>query len=361
MKILNAYEKEDKVWGENGYWNKVKWKGKEGYIWKDAVSRSMKKISSTKYKGISYIYGLKSLVVFKNSKPINCITKSYLPYPQKLYTKGTLGLKSNYEFIAAYYSGGSCGKPSGEALFLWDGKKIRYVMDEYAVGDGREGEATTYIFPINLDGEKDKVIHEFYMEYSFDFPHCITKNSGYLSSYLERSVQHLKFELDSFVEIPSKHSRLRTEVNIYKKGYTLAERYFTDLNNDGIEDVIFRANKVYHNSSQGSIVGYAFGTKNGNFKITETTSELTKKSFLANIRVKGNSFFLTFVGNNNNSIQTLEFKIKKEGIAHWKSKETITVSENPNNHRNQICIPKTERFKSQKIKFINAWVNFEED
>lgn len=345
----------DNIWGT---WAKVKWKEKTGYIWSNNLSIPIYYIKNNKTKNESFLYTTKGLYAFKENKIVDFIVIPYW-YDEGIYSKGSQGLQSDFEFLTFVMRAESCGQSSGEVYYLWDGAKLKYFGSDYGIGDGGFSEHYSLTFPNEEGGIKNRVIQYSEIGESLSYFPTPENNNDYNYLIFSHSTKIMKYNGDTLVETPSKHTRLSSSIKKVNNQFNLYRYEFGDINLDGIEDaicIVSKSNIYDYESASSPIVLIALGDKKQNYTIVESSNKILENAYAYNIEINGAHFTITskqaYSYSNDDENKVAQFKFyynKVDNKSYWKSKtEAISL-------KNDQWDIKTFQFKSKKILFTEAW------
>lgn len=334
-----------KLNGEWGCWQPIRFNNKEGFVWSNFVDFPIRYIKSNSSEKESYLFTNHAIYVFEGGRISNYykfkhrsfsyITRTgyhYL-YDYKFIDYGNMGLDPKYTILGLHYPMES---GSGEDFYIWDRVKLNYIGTYCA---GEDYMCSNYTFP-DASGIKDRIIETRYEDNnSFNYDNLTYYEQYYLMLY----------NGDSLVEVPSKYSWLRDNMKIKFPSHRIAHTRFDDLDNDGIEDVMF----ILQDKSGAQVVGFALGNTEGNFE---------KFKYNKSIGSKGRIFELECTSPNNIEIK-IEYNetdyciyryIYDKSIDNylWQSvsNDRTTYDDNGSHLETKI-----RQFKTKEILFENSW------
>jgi uncharacterized protein YgiM (DUF1202 family) len=370
VKLIKKYIKCDTVNGQRGDWNYIEWNNKKGYIWDDLMSIPVSYIKSNKNKNVAFLYTVGAIYVFENDNVIHqsIIEKDY--HVESFFEMGNMGLEGDYQFLGAEVVGYTEGIAMGTKIYLWDGKKIKYIGFDGGSGDIGEYYDFSLQFPIST-GIKNKIrsSNDFFMEFAYPLNDTINDNAKYF--VIKENPKIMELRNDTLVEIPSKHSRIREFVKKNYPGNTLKHSTFGDINQDGIEDAICLITKEYLDSNEGyykitkTIVAIAFGKEDNSYYLYSANSSIVDKSFQAVDFELNNENITISIIYTSSDYQGYITKLTKYQFHYNRSDNTIiweSITEGENNEANYTDYNtpweiSTKKFRETKFLFDKAWSN----
>lgn len=341
-----------------GTWAEVQWNNETGYVWSENLSLPIYYIKSNKQKNESFLYTTKGLYAFKENKIADFISIPFW-YDEGFYNKGTHGLQDNFNFLTFVMRAESCGQSSGEAYYLWDGKKLKHFGSDYGIGDGGFSEYYSLLFPDEDGGVKNHVIQHSEIGESFTYFPTPNNDNDYNYLIFNQSTKIMKYNGDTLIEQPSKHTRLSNSIKKTNSQFNLYRYEFGDLNLDGIEDAIciVSKSKIYdYESPSAPIVLIALGNTEQNYTIAESSKKILENAYAYNIEIDKSNFTITskppysFSNNDQKKVSQFNFYYNRtEKKTYWKSKMEATCN------KNEQWNIKTFQFKTKKILFTEAW------
>ena len=348
------------------HWHCVKWKDTVAFILADYLDVAYKCINSNQLEGQRFLATSNALYVFEGDKIIDR-EPGWFDSDDKLIDFGNRGFGEGVQFIAKCYSANSCGQAGGDAYYLWDGKELKYFGDDYSVGDGGYSDGHDLIFPDEKDGvAKHVILHKWDSEGSNEqVIGCQDPHSDMLSS----NFYVMKYEEDTLVEVPSKHSKLRETLSTEFPGHSLMHYMFCDLNDDGYDDVLFfMADRKYYEHDrerERAVLGYTLGNSTMGFESITFSDRLVQDGYnLVSFSNYGNEVTITiryhvcmYSGNAQEAAKTeLVYTYDKNAQKLvWKSRSQAENVESENersivwgNYQNQY-------FKTNTIYFEDSW------
>jgi uncharacterized protein YgiM (DUF1202 family) len=359
-----------------GYWYAIKRNGKKGYVWSRFIDVPKRYVKSNKVENESFLYTNNAIYVFQDSEmkcrfPIDFFSYYESGEQDDMYASdfiqfGNRGLNSNYQFLGICYSANACGEAGGDQLYLWDGTKMVYFADDYDVGDGGYSGNNGYIFPNEMGGLEDKVIHETSYEYYGGGASSCTESPVCRFTY---NYYELKFNGDTLVEIETRDSKLRAFLADSLPAYHFNHATFSDLNNDGFTDAVFLMDESRDENDDfdiptKTIIGVAYGNFNREFNSLVTNQNLVLEDY----------FTVAFKARND----TLEIRVNYDIDEYRDESEIPTYSQftfvhdpsynklvwyskveaevmDPESQDLVWNITNSEKFKKNKVAFSNAW------
>jgi hypothetical protein len=261
-------------------WQKVKWQNKSGFVLDEFIDIPLRYIMSNYSINISFLLTSGGIYVYKN----NDIIATYnFPYKDQssdyFYNFGHYGLKKNIEILGVCKRANSCGEYGGDNLYVWDGKKIKYMGSDGGIGDGGYSNGVELVFPANLEGEESKIIETDYAadynEYELLSNPCEQSGKS-IYSYFNKRV--LVYENDTLVEIASPDLALRSNLKKLYPKLDLLKYDFLKLNNDSLYDAVFvLGKKDDYESKINPILGIAFAKDSNTFNDIKVNHSLINK------------------------------------------------------------------------------------
>ncbi len=347
VNILNACNQNLKLNGEWGCWQPIQYNNKEGYVWSTYIDFPIRYIKSNTKEKESFLFTTHAIYAFEGDK-ISDYFKfrnrdfAYLDstiyndfYNYKFTDYGNRGLDAKYSILGIYFPRES---GSQQDFYIWDRVKLNY-LGSYCAGE--DYMCSEYTFP-DVTGIKDRIIETRYEENNFiNYDNLTYYEQNYLMVYNGHSL----------VEVPSKYSWLRDEMKIKFPYHRIVDTRFGDLNNDGIEDVMF----ILQNKSDAQVVGFAFGNTDESFE---------KFKYNNSIGNKGVVFELECTSPNNIEVK-VEYSETDYTIYRYTYDKILdnyiwqSVSNNRITRDYDGCHTetKTKLFKTKKILFENSWQN----
>lgn len=355
--------------GLRKYWHKVKIGNKLGFVHSDFLDIPIRYIKSNIQENESFLYTNKSLVAFNWDKIVGRYKfKEEGSNYEYFYNFGSKGLNPNFRFLSLYHVSGECGGWNGHNYYLWDGKKFTSFGQEGHSGEISYFEYKSFVFPDDYGGVPNKIIlEEAFIHNSNLGGDDLCKIEGidfkeYLRSYT------YEYKGDTLIEVPSKQYYLRELFSEKYPKYELTYCEFSDLNKDGIEDVVFflQTKEFENRENMSPITGFALGDGKESYTDLICSKSIIKKWATGiDIKIEDGqitilAFYLKYDAENSNYNTTAEKYIftysNKEKNAFWHSKTRYM-----NKHYNyyledsEWIEEKTQYFKTQKIDFENAW------
>jgi hypothetical protein len=353
--IIKICHTQIKIKDEWGCWHCIRFKDKEVYVRSDFIDIPLRYIKSNKKENESFLFTDKAIYAFDGEKMLDRVKTrgDYNGSDDKFIDFGNRGLADKYQILGICYAAYSCGSAGGDQLYVWDGNKLKYFGEDYAIGDGGFSEVHALIFPDQAGGIKDRIVtidSESGIDETPD-----DEDDSYDVYYGQTSI--MEFNGDSLIEVPSPHWKLRKQISANFPKYELTNYKLADLNNDGFEDAIFLLGKkrfIQEDIYLKPIIGYTLSDSTGNFSKIISNKSLMKAGYYNAVK------FTT----GKNSIE-INIKYNKDGEEnqdrkysrfvylydpalksyYWYSKkEAFYGSEE-----------KTDYFKSKKILFENSW------
>ncbi len=357
----------DTINNKKGYWSKVKWNNKTGFIWKKYISNSVKYIKSNIYENVSYVYTGNYIFAIRNNKIVSHIANNR--QFENFYSKGSMGFTSEYEFLAVRIVGHGCGTDSGELFYIWNGEKIKYFGSSTGVGDGGQSWWKTLSFPVN-HGKNNTVIEQESDGESLDFPPLKEDYDKYLFFVYSNITKTLVYKNDTLIEVPSIDLTLRNLLRNEFPKHNLRHYLFGDINQDGIDDalaLISIESKDYTNNPTNTKVVVVYGKNDDTFQVKYINQDIVDDNFAAvDFYIYNNTFDITIVynvgyeksnGRKNPQMSRFEFVYeKKDDTIYWYSK---TESEQIKEQRESKWETKTLHYKTNIILFEKAYNNTE--
>jgi uncharacterized protein YgiM (DUF1202 family) len=277
---IERLSKSETINNEENTWYKIKWKGKEGYVWGNSVSRSIQHIHDNDDEKTSYLLCHNALFVLVNGKLVTHYMFKWEVYDETLHSFGDLGFGPGYDFVAVESMAHSCGQWGGDTYYRWNGKDLKFFCSVGGVGDGGLSEGEEFVFPSDPHGIPSKVIVNSYSSEMIDIipvDDCEEKYTDAIDSY---STTIMSYNGDTLIEAPSKYLTLKKIIQGKFPKYNLIQYKFGDINNDNIEDAVFqirmdRATNDFdgnHQQTHKTKIGIAFGTSNDSlllYKVNE--------------------------------------------------------------------------------------------
>jgi len=374
--IDSACFKQDSILnGIATYWHKITYKGMVGYVYSDFLDIPNRYIKSNINEKESFLYTNLSIYALEGDKIIGrhiFDAPHYYKYDKPSFlNQGTKGLNPSYRFLAFHRSPGYCGGWIGDELYLWDGKKFSFFGMDGGSGEfGYYHEYNSLIFPNQKGGIPGKVIsHETTYEDVDFMPN--NRCDYYFDLLLHESVVVNEFNGDTLLEVPSTHYYLRKYFAAQYPKHELMHYQFTDLNNDGIEDVVFYLYSRFHDNYDPNltpIVGIVYGDGKNAFKELTISKSIIKKDITGvHISIEKNKIeFHAFYLHSNSESDRFKRKVEQymfhldtiDNSYYWHSKTTYQDNNTQNEHyqKNDLWeVEESQNFKTKKILFENAW------
>ncbi len=242
--LVKDYFKRDTVNNVHGYWAKVIYNKKTGYVWHTYVSRYS--FESYKDKSLHFIikYGNlwheNEILAIKDNKIIDAYYFIGLSNFKGAHSMGNMGLDNVAEFIGVSYNANCGGQADGDVIIAWDGKKFHKFTDEYGSGDVVGFEQYDLIFPSSIKGESEIIKIEYTVG---DHIYTYTEKGEINFESINRQFlsRNYSYNNDSLVEINSQTKILEKLLKQYFPDFKLEHFSEGDLNNDGFPDIIINA------------------------------------------------------------------------------------------------------------------------
>lgn len=279
-----------------GRWIYIDYKGRKGYVWNQFLIESQKlyKQKSTEYK--FFLSYRKIAVLDKNNEVIS----------ELVLTEGIEGnnygwIKNQSGFIrpSPYTRSGiddaiigiqlGYGEMDVQGSFtdyiLWNGNTLKKIYRNKENGEMGYSNSEQYMYLKNLNGIKDIILKEKYID--SEFIQLYDNSINYLGITMwndYRRIGYYKFMDDSLVEIPSRISQLENKLQEQSNSIKIQNYKYLDFNNDGLLDIVFYASKIkaetdqYFASKSMDYLGYALGQKDSTFNIIQLNNTLLKDS-----------------------------------------------------------------------------------
>jgi hypothetical protein len=353
--LLKICHTQIKIKDEWGCWHCIRFKDKEAYVRSDFIDIPLRYIKSNKKENESFLFTNKAIYAFDGEKMLDRVkTRGDYSYSDaKFIDFGSRGLADHYQILGICYSANSCGAAGGDQLYLWDGNKLKYFGEDYAIGDGGFSEVHALIFPDQAGGIKDRIV-KIDSESGAD-----ETSDGEEDSHDVFSGQTaiMEFKGDSLVEVPSPHLKLRKHISANFPKYELIHYKLADLNNDGLEDAIFLLGKnryINEDIYLKPIIGYTLSDSTGDFSKIVSNKNLMKAGYynVVKFTIGKNSIEINIKyntdGEENQNRKYSRFVYLYDpaikGYYWYSKKEAFYGSEE-----------KVDYFKSKKILFENSW------
>lgn len=352
-------------------WYKITWQNKSGFVLDSYIDIPVRFIRSNYAENISFLYTNGGIYVFKHSEIISYFKfdfKEDVPedpqFSHSFYNFGHYGLKNGKEILGVCKQTYACGEWGGDYLYVWDGAKIKFMDAKGGIGDAGYSSGIELTFPADFGGEENKIIREEYegdyMEWAPPFNTCETENRN---GCLFQRKQIMIYEDDTLKEIPSPDFYLHNYLKILYPNIELLQYYFTNLNNDTLQDAIFVLGKRndYENKTK-PMIGIAFGAND-----TGYTNLVLNKSILnihshCIIDTSNKQILRIWILNNlgNEMIETdpkvvkkYEFRVNANNQVMW---ESIMTKEATYEEDKLIWQEETTQyFKTKKVLFEHVW------
>jgi len=342
------------------FWHKVRWKGKEVFIWYEYLDIPFKYIKSNVNINESFLLTNNAVYALNNKKIVSRVAKGGHA-EDDFHFDGNKGFAENFQFFSICMHTEACGETGGDEYILWKDGKLSSVACDCGSGDGGYSSNTTLVFPNQSGGAKDKIL--------------ITVESNVYDESEEttvttyKSVKIMEFRNDSLVEVPSKHSVVRNYITKNYPNYDLMSYDFIKLNNDTVNDLMFFLHPI--NIEEGlsklkPLIGYALADSLGNYLVPVTCSQMVQEEYFSveysttesvlKIRVK---YGLFPDGESDNAYYT-DYNYKFDPSLNafvWYSVSSGRKVDTEDD-KFQWGDIKTNYFKSKKIKFENTWNYF---
>jgi hypothetical protein len=276
IQLIQQSVKRDTVNGRVGVWAKIVYKEDTGFVWQDYIS--MYFFESNKDEKLSFIirnshdYKHEILAV-RDKRVVAAFSFHGISNYIGAHSRGGMGLLNVDEIIGVCYSGGSCGKTSGDVLIAWDGNNFHKFINEEGTGDGGLSYGCSIVFPSSIGGKKNRVSVITYDSESIDVFRESKEDNNYDNinrAYLTRNYVYTNWKLK---EVNSETIQLEKLLASKFPAFKLKYYEKGELNNDGVEDAILYAvdtvnfmNEGYEKKSNKSLVVIALkGVRRGYF------------------------------------------------------------------------------------------------
>ncbi len=362
---IEQQQKRETINDEENYWYKIKWQGKDGYIWGSFISSPLMHIYDNDDRNTTYLLCQNGLFVLRKRKIVAHCKFKWAVNDETLHSFGDLGFGSGYDFVAIESIAHSCGEWGGDTYYLWDGKNIKRFCSSGGVGDGGLSDGEEYTFPSESGGIPGKLIKYSYAYEMIELIPIDPCETDYTSAIGYQSSAVMGYNGDTLVELPSKHADLRLLVQHKFPKYQLIQYEFGDINADNIEDVVFQVNMYTqikdnngdYRDSYKVKVGVAMGTKDGKLEIFSTNEHMVSEYDDSRINIALNKSNILITSYYDTGEQVGYQEIHRLGrklynfVYHptdqkiyWESVSTIDA----NGLRKST-------FKTKKISFENTW------
>ncbi len=369
IKLLQRDVRYDTINGKTSHWHAIEWNNERAFVWRELLSIPVKYIKSNKNDNLDFLYTYGAIYVFRNEKVVyqKIIQENY--HIEDIYEMGSLGFGGDYQFIAARVVSYTEGASSGEEIYLWTGKEIKYICFNGGWGDICEHEITDYKFPIS-SGVKNKVFINYAYEGAYPYPK--NDNCSESAPYFTINEKNKTMELrkDTLIEVNSKYRRLRNSVSSQFPKLILRNTSFGDLNQDGIEDALcfiaadLRTNDVESKDSP-LIVAIFYGKADSTYMLYSSNKAIVNHKYNAvNFKIHKKGFeveviILQYNGYNKGTyLSGFDFQYDNtDSTFIWNSKTEGFTEED---YCWEWCKPweiNTKNFKNTRITFDKAWSN----
>ena len=181
LKIISKSEKITRLNNFDMPWYYVEISKKQkGYVWGGKIA--MASCRSTENPDIVFHFGLEKATadgigilqirVEKNNKQLQMLSFESFGGPMKRHTftnHGDRGLKSVDDILYVDGFGEFCGDGGGAIVFFWADNQLTLVKQLWDMFDAPVFASQTFLFPADIEGEKDRVLlHELAGEYVDD-------------------------------------------------------------------------------------------------------------------------------------------------------------------------------------------------
>ncbi|MFM7023781.1 MAG: hypothetical protein ACKOXB_12485 [Flavobacteriales bacterium] len=331
--------------GEWGYWQAIKYKNREGFVWSTYVDVPLRYIKSNRNDSESFLFTTNAIYVLDRGK----ISNSYKFKFESFYYRDSTTFHGMYNYIFVDYGNRGLGtkytilglyfpRESGsqEDFYIWDKVKLNYIGSYCA---GEDYMCSSYTFP-DVSGIKDRIIETRYEENNyFNYDNFRFYKQKYLMLY----------NGDSLVEVPSKYSWLRENMKSKFPTHRIVHTRFLDLDNDGIEDVMF----TLQNKSGAQVVGFAFGNIEGIFHKFKFNNSIGSKGVVFELECNTPNTFEIKVEYSDSDYSVYRFIYDKTLDNYlWHSVSTVRTTDGDKGRYRE---KKTKQFKTKKILFEDSW------
>ncbi|WP_282081189.1 SH3 domain-containing protein [Aquimarina algiphila] len=309
VEILNYSFKEDTINNQKGYWSHIKYKHQEAYVWNQFLTPIG--AESLKNKEVTFLMKENYLIAIKNGKTID---KIKINGGDNITLLGNLGIPQVEEFITICHYAESCGQTSGDIIYSWNGRKLKYFIDNTGVGDGGLFEGNTTIFPSFINGTRN-TINTIYSEgESIDIPSPDLSGTSYNSFYRKKIAKAYTVDTNGKL-VPKLTETEKIQTFIEQEFKNCELRYYktADINKDGIADAfIYMINNKTQNRSTLAI---ALGNTSGTYKLHSSNNNLIfhdQNDPLTTIDINKNGFQLSifYSGYYTHPYENCIFKLK---------------------------------------------------
>lgn len=169
IKILDKSQSASKINNVIMPWYLVQFNNNEkGYVWGGKIAQTS--FRSTKNTDIVFHFGLDKIENNNNyyqirveylNKELQRLSFNAFSGYQKRHTCMNIsnkGLTNVDDIIQVDGFGESCGDEGGSIVFFWSNKKLYLIEKMYDVADGEFFDRTFFIYPSDMEGQKDCVI-----------------------------------------------------------------------------------------------------------------------------------------------------------------------------------------------------------
>jgi len=369
VKLLQRAVKFDTVNGVTSHWHKIEWDNTPAYVWGELTSIPVQYIKSNKNDSLDFLYTYGAIYVFKDKKVIYQIIIRENYHVEDIYELGSLGFGGDYQFIAAREVSYTEGASSGEEIYLWNGKEIKYIGFSGGWGDMCEYDMTDYSFPIS-SGVKNKVFINYLYEEAYPYPkndNC-SESAPYFDIIEENKIMELR--KDTLIEVDSKYRRLRNSVSSQFPKLILRNTSFGDLNQDGIEDALcFIAADLWTNEAESKslprIVAIFYGKADSTYMLYSSNKAIVNNKYNAvNFKIHKKGFEVEVIFHENYGYQKgtflsgYDFQYDTTDSAFiWSSKTEGFTEEDDCYKWCKSWEINTKYFRNSRIIFDKAWPN----
>lgn len=343
---------EDTINGKSGFWSKVIYGEKTGYVWKEYLSDLY--FYSYKEDALLFAFKQEEILAIRKHKIIARHAK-YLDY-NDAFSNGAMGVEGISDIISLNYQGESCGVPNGNVYMGWDGKKFYDFIDGTGVGDGGLSYGSAVTFPSYLNGKKGIIQQNRYDGETIDLP-VSTNGEGYkFVSHTDLNFDYF-FNGDSLEVIPSTLTKISRNLKETFPDYKVGHFAEGDLNQDGHSDVVlyaYYAKPDYdEQKSNKSLVVVLLNDNNGNYWLKTSSKTLIehreniplseililKDGFQVNIYYSGyyneeynnDQYEMVYKYENDNFFlrkATHHYSIQEQGENYWEKKDYSYITNN---------------------------------
>lgn len=357
LEVLHPLFKQDTINNQIGHWSKVNYQNQEAYIWDKFIAPFS--IESLKTQGLSFIGNKNQIVAVKDGKKLDSISSPSYRI-DNLVPLGTLGVSGVQELVAGCLYSGSCGYPSGDVIYSWDGKNFKHFVNSIGVGDGGLSEDNEVVFPSFANGTKDTIHIIQTAGESVNIPSNDLSQTSYQyfnREYIEKS--YLISEDLTLIKTPTNTEKIASFIAQEFKNYALSYFKSIDFNKDGHEDAIAFARSQNSEAKNSSILIILQGNESNEYTVHSFNKKVIihdTNSPLTDIIVDKNGFALNiyYVGYYTQPYEPCIIKLDYKYLDDQNDFQ-LTSEEKLTPNGDGSWSKKVMNYKKNAVFFKNSW------